>query len=390
MASVISTARANLEYARSLPYPPGWSNDYGRWREITDEMYADIPSLTTPIEVLRYAQAGKYFDHRVKSVDSLWSTLWCNLIETEFPWFIEDVLTMSDDPDSRPETIGTIGKFDLLVSNIYFWHLRSILNICTYVGKPYVVLEIGGGYGAFARLFCMGSLSPAKYFIVDIPESLFFAECCLTKSFPGEVGYWRGEDPGTKFVLVPIQNLDTFCVGADVVINIGSMQEMSEHWVGAFMGWLDLLPTRHFYSLNYACQPLAKMGESRNYWAPRPGQLWVSKILNFDPVLTRTMTANRGWLEALYERGAQPPRTMESWAVNRGFSLTRQTYLEGLDLLRVNWSKENAEAFLMTLNNTPYLSLKESYFVAKSFEKEGEIFSELCKTLEGLTGGYER
>src|SRR5262249_60577060 len=123
-------------------------------------------------------------------------------------------------------------------------------------------------------------------------------------------------------------------ISADLVINMGSMQEMTERWVGTYMTWLDKIDVKYFYSLNYAGQPLFTMGESRNLWSPRLSAKWMTRLLNPDPPLVHAMCIERPFMEAIYEK-APATGSIYDWAPLRdaGF-VTHATYLQGLDLVR--------------------------------------------------------
>jgi hypothetical protein len=207
------------------------------------------------------------------------------------------------------------------------------------------ILEIGGGYGNAARLWMSGKGDIDKYVIVDLPGSLFFSEVCLRAEFGDDVGYWEGRDPGTKVVLLPIGRLAEYRDQCDLVINIGSMQEMSDRWVDFYMQWLDKCGARYFYSLNYMGQPLEYLFESRTLWAPRPSGMWTSRVINPDPVIVKIMCSGRCFAEILYEK-APAGKGFKDWAVLSGDMMDRKSYLEGLELLRRNFLYEDGLTFL--------------------------------------------
>ena len=77
-------------------------------------------------------------------------------------------------------------------------------------------------------------------------------------------------------ILCPIRFVDAISsLGLDLVINTGSMQEMTEEWVDFWMEWLKKQTCRYFYSLNYFAQPLKFMAEGANTWSPRLTADWI-------------------------------------------------------------------------------------------------------------------
>ena len=93
-------------------------------------------------------------------------------------------------------------------------------------------------------------------------------------------------------------------LGADLIVNTGSLQEMPEDWVSYYMEWLDRQNARYFYSLNYFAQPVGFLAESVNLWSPRPSSKWIARTLRWNPAFIR-MQADRNYLEALFERTAK-------------------------------------------------------------------------------------
>jgi len=91
----------------------------------------------------------------------------------------------------------------------------------------------------------------------------------------------------------------------DLVINTGSLQEMSEEWVDFYRTWLDQQRCRWFYSLNYFAQPINALWESGNILSPRLSSAWTARLLRWNPAFIR-MQADRDYLEALYEKVGTP------------------------------------------------------------------------------------
>lgn len=321
----------------------------GRWKSWAEKMRGEIPQLSTAQEVLHYAQCVMPFTHIAPTAEEVLNRSYA-LLRTEFPWLEHTLKMTSENVLSSPDRLAYVKDNDAndsqYVSNMFFWHMRSVFVAQTWCDSTERVLEIGGGYGAFARLWLLSNVKPCeRYVIVDIPESLFFAEVCMRQEFGNDVGYFLDSDPGTRILLVPTTRLVQFKDNIDLVISIGSLQEMSPQWVMAYMKWLDDSSAQSFYSLNYAGCPLNFIAESRNFWAPCPTTNWSTVLLNDEPPLVKMYCIERHFLEALYAR-KPPQQKFSDWSVKKGYKLTRKTYIEGLELLRQDWSDENANAFI--------------------------------------------
>jgi hypothetical protein len=250
-------------------------------------------------------------------------------------------------------------------------------------------LEIGGGYGEIARLWLTNSIAPAEsYVIVDIPECLFFAEVALRAEFGGEVGYFDGQDPGTRILLVPIPFLGDLTRPADLVVNTGSMQEMTDEWIDFYNQWLSNYDTRYFYSLNYIAQPISGMGESRNLWSQRLGGEWSTRHLRLDIPLLDLEGPTRDFLEAVYEK-SPAIRSLKEWSIYRGHHLSKTTYVEGLDLLRQDFTIENAKTFVNAIIEKMPYHPKELLYIVEWLIRQGESeFELLCGELRQELGGF--
>lgn len=203
-------------------------------------------------------------------------------LRNEFPH--SNFLETSDEPLSLPNSVKKInGNY---FSNMHLWHGWSWLAIQNKTRNVRRFLEVGGGYGALARLWLKYS-KVDRYVIVDVPETLFFAEVYLRHLFGDDVGYFVDSDPGTKVLLIPADRHEAYTKPSDIVINIGSLQEMPQEWVDHYMKWLDVYDTNYFYSLNYGEQPLSDK--------------WVPVFIQRDPPVIR-QTCNDSFLAALYEK----------------------------------------------------------------------------------------
>src|SRR5713226_775090 len=299
--SLVVEAGRHLEKALShiSPSQPSYGS---RWQPQIDAIRRDIPALRDSISCLHYAQKEITFDGRPPfPSDMMQIQLREWAVENEFPNLIPTLRQMYDNPLSYPESLGQFNG--RTISRIFYCHARIVLAGITYANRPKRILEIGGGYGEIARLWLTNSTAPAEsYVIVDIPECLFFAEVALRAEFGDQVAYFEGHDPGTRILLVPIPYLGDLTRSADLVINTGSMQEMTDEWIDFYVGWLTKYDTRYFYSLNYIAQPIAVMGESRNLWSQRLGAEWSTRHLRLNIPLLDLEGPTRDFLEVLYEK----------------------------------------------------------------------------------------
>jgi hypothetical protein len=123
-----------------------------RWLVYLEKMHNDINKLKTISDIIYYSQSKTGFDHRGVAINELpYFQLYEETLKSEFPHYLDLISKMGDSPYSRPETLSREGG--RIVSNIFFFHLRYILQCLTYVKKPRIVCEIGGGYGGPARLW---------------------------------------------------------------------------------------------------------------------------------------------------------------------------------------------------------------------------------------------
>jgi hypothetical protein len=383
----VEVARRHLEKALSYTSPSQPS--YGsRWQPQIDAIRRDIPALGDSMACLHYAQKEITFDGRPdfpSDIMQIQFREWA--VENEFPDLIPVLKLMSDNPLSYPESLGEFnGK---TISRIFYCHARIVLAGITYANRPKRILEIGGGYGEIARLWLTNSIAPAEsYVIVDIPECLFFAEVALKAEFGDQVAYFEGHDPGSRILLVPIPYLGDLIRPADLVLNTGSMQEMTDEWIDFYIEWLSKYDTRYFYSLNYIAQPIAVMGESRNLWSQRPGADWSTRHRRLNIPLLDLEGPTRDFLEVLYEK-TPATRSLKEWSIYRGHMLTKPTYVEGLDLLRQNFTIETAKTFVRTVMERMPYHPKELLYIVEWLTRQGEgEFESLRRTLREELGGF--
>ena len=385
--SIVMEAREHLKRAleRTSPSQPSYGS---RWQPQVDAIRRDIPTLYDSVSCLHYAQNNITFDGRPPFPSDLMQIQFREwAVENEFPDLVPVLRQMYDNPLSVMESLGEFNG--RTVSRIIYCHARIVLAGITYARKPKRILEIGGGYGEIARLWLANSIAPAEsYVIVDIPECLFFAEIALKAEFRDQVGYFEGYDPGTRILLVPIPYLGDLSRSVDLVINTGSMQEMTDEWVDFYIQWLSNYDTRYFYSLNYIAQPISVMGESRNLWSQRLGREWSTRHLPLNIPLLDLEGPTRDFLEVLYEK-SPATRSLKEWSIHRGHVLSKTTYVEGLDLLRQDFTVDNAKSFVaIVIEQLPYHP-KELLYIVEWLIEQGESKFELLRSkLREELGGF--
>lgn len=144
----------------------------------------------------------------------------------------------------NPDALIHLEHISLLAESGKLWELRNrTLELTAARKRPWArprVLEIGAGYGGLAH-HLMTLVPQARYFLVDVPESLLFAAVYLSTLWPASDNVLVTPDnladlakdtPG--FTFVPNFLFDDCCAGGaafDLVINTHSMSDMSEKQV---------------------------------------------------------------------------------------------------------------------------------------------------------------
>ena len=241
-AEILAGARENLRSTAvaKLPIDAG-----ERWQFFRDRIRGDVEGFQTVREAIAYAQSAIDFDHRDAAENfEPWAAHSQFLLRHEYPQFEREIYTATDSEWSRPSTQLRIGGRP--ISNITHWHLRYALTSLSYRSDIRSVFEIGGGYGAPARMWKL-TAGVDRYAVADFPESLFFAEVFLRANFPdANLLYVRDPADATRageadFVLCPIEHVESLKgVRFDLAVNTGSLPEMTEEWVR----FLDGLPGR--------------------------------------------------------------------------------------------------------------------------------------------------
>jgi putative sugar O-methyltransferase len=293
---IVRRARENLSRALhgandTLP-DPGW-----RWGAYCLHARRQANRLRTPVEVIHTIQApvsnvgfeARMVGHQLEAHAQLMER---NCREL-FPQFADAIPSFTETPLAFPETVTILD--DRLVSSPLYNHVIHALRCLGHV-RPQHVMEIGGGYGAPARLWMINNLHrPHVYIDVDFPESLFYAEVYLQETLPDhEIVYLhRGQAmpqvEGTRpsIILCPISSLEAILdFPIDLIVNTGSLQEMTDEYVAFYMDAIERSECNSFYSSNYFAQPIQTLMESMNMAAPVMGPNWHCefKAYHDDPI----------------------------------------------------------------------------------------------------------
>jgi putative sugar O-methyltransferase len=374
--ALVIDAKARL--AEALTFSSNGLPEHGkRWDAYARRSRSAIGKLRTPEDVLMFAQTQIGFEHRGNiHHEGKFTALYERELAASYPHFVDRLTDFADIEDSAPET--TYLHNGRLISNVLFYLARVVMSCLSHLPTPpKIVLEVGGGYGAPARLW-MKNLTPHPrcYLILDMPESLFFADVFLRKEFGNEsVFYVNSVEPlcvdnldKFKFILCPLSFFASILnLPVDLVINTGSLQEMSEEWVDFYKGWLDRQHCHWFYSLNYFAQPVNALWESGNLLSPRLSPLWTARLLRWNPAFVRMQT-DRNYLEALYEKTEKAWDPAEAKIILR-YLVSRdpsgEVLVELMDLIRSCPDNElmlKVLAFAMRMADAP----KEALWLAET------------------------
>lgn len=316
---LLTYARECLDRVNSLPYPAelavgSW------WKEIQKTNLDVIRKFKTCEEATTHAQNGNNsgFDHRViDNKDFITQIVNFKLkkLDLDFPQFsFRENPQLMDSTHSIPNSLIEIdGKLfgSMFLSHLSFY-LRSVQ--CFGTSKTIkTILEIGSGYGALARIFKLLQDSSTQV-LVDLPESLFYAQIFLTLNFPNArikylTGQWDKADLSDHdFILVPVQLCETLKnLYFDIVINTGSLQEMPNKAVKYWMNFIqNTIQTDLFYSWNYFLNNKKLFPETSreeaNQICPILDPYWELKYFRINPEISTIDCDSRNWLEVCVRR----------------------------------------------------------------------------------------
>jgi hypothetical protein len=246
------------------------------------------------VEAVRFAQVNLGFEMRAQpplASEMVRGAL--DALRSGYPAFSDALRACGE---SRLSDLSDPGPVVAIDATRYTTSQLAVVGHMFYVasrlgGLPASVLEIGGGYGAPARAWLTCGLGRLhRYVILDLPESLFFSEVFLAAHFGFEAVLnladpeAAGKVGRASVVLCPVQRMSLLNkLQFDVVLNTGSMQEMTDDWIDVYTDLLSEIDVGHFYSANYFLQPIDRMNESMNVWAPRLGPDWTAEDFQFCP-----------------------------------------------------------------------------------------------------------
>ncbi len=271
--------RGPADASPRLDLGPRWET-YARWCRFM------IPRFRTAVDAIHFAQdpvghGGFEARHVGEDLAAYAAEVETHLMQ-RFPHRVEHFAGFSEWSLSLPGT--TLERNGRLVSGPMFANMTFLLECLERLPPPQTVCEIGGGYGSPARLWLTNTIHrPGLYVIVDLPESLFFAEIFLRLILGPDAVYYissakpldRAEVAAHQVLLCPVARMAALStIHLDLVYNTLSMQEMSEECINHYMRWLDEQDCRFFYSFNYGGTPIEKASESMNVCAPRLSSRW--------------------------------------------------------------------------------------------------------------------
>lgn len=171
------------------------------------------------------------------------------------------------------------------------WVAR-LQGLLAFPEQPFSILEIGGGFGALARVFKL-TYPQSQQVLVDIPESLFFQHVFLKTSFP-DARHQYINSPGeaitdADFVYVPnchagaLRGRSFF-----LAVNTNSFGEMPEK---ASSAWLDLIQaetrTANVFLLNRFLnrinRDLMATRQGHSTWSFKLDEGWAIRDWEVDP-----------------------------------------------------------------------------------------------------------
>jgi putative sugar O-methyltransferase len=340
MRELLVRAKANLNRAIRDSTATGAGPIAGeRWEAYARAVRTRFESLLTPLQAIHFAQdphghGGFELRESSEKLADMIEAYEENLA-AEFPKFAQHIVSFEESGFSDPRFLALSN--DRLVSRPMYAHARLILR-CLSHGYAENIVEIGGGYGAPARLWMTNAVHRPKLYVdVDLPESLFFAENYLGMHFGAEslVYLHRAEDleelsrPGLMFVLCPVGSLELLHdLKFDLAWNSHSMSEMSEDYVDYYMRWLDRNRPDRFFSCNRLGCDLTNMRESVNFMSPLPSEQW-------EIVHSQVRGTGSPWIADMMMR-IMPSRTDREPEIRELLrcKLTPQSYLRLVDATR--------------------------------------------------------
>lgn len=136
-------------------------------------------------------------------------------------------------------------------------HLKWYEKINKYIQNNFFILEIGGGFGSFARIILNNK--NVKYFLIDLPEANLMTNFYLESHFP-EKKIFNYSDFKEKKLEEVLNNYDIFIlppktlenknIKFDFIINARSFQEMNKKVIKEYFELIHTKIKRDGYFLN--------------------------------------------------------------------------------------------------------------------------------------------
>ena len=382
-SEILDIARVNLRRAgeesgtKALPRPGG------RWENYCSHTRVLIGRFRAPEEVIHYVQlANTGFETRLTGAVLEENARSLELVcETLFPEFSKHIPSFAETPLSTAETLTTLRGRS--VSMPLLWHMRVIMSVVRHC-RPMTTLEIGGGYGAPGRVWMTNGLHrPETYIDVDFPESLFYAEVYLRAALPKlDIVYVHENEAltagaGPRLVLCPIHNIDAVLSAPDLIVNTGSMQEMSDDYVAFYTEKIERSNARLFYSFNNFAQPISDRLEMMNFAAPTMGPDWSTEFKAFHP-------GQRSRAEMLLVRSGATPQSIRAAeaAVTGPDPSGGAAFLDLFDAVRrAQRSDLLLEAAAKAIVGMPYIP-KEALWLCRSAKPKSATGRAILQMLE--------
>lgn len=322
-AEILELARSHYLAASELQ-AEGLPANSNRWTSIQARMRAAIMAFKTIDEVIHAGQVSFQFDHREPIEGNAHRFAnYVNSLRYEYPHLAGAIDRFEDSPRSVASTLATVRGSGKRVSNVTYFHAFYVLSCLTHRPDIDSVLEVGGGYGGAARVWLTNPVRPiSRYGIVDLPESLFFAECFLRATLDThEVVYCLpgvevDEAATNRVYLFPLpEHARTNAVAWSAITNTGSMGELSIDWVLWWKQWLGRQRYGLFYSHNYFGLPVERMYEARNHFSPQvPPNVRLRRARINHPMMIAQST-NRNAAELFFEPLREGERAGDAYRV---------------------------------------------------------------------------
>ena len=280
------------------------------WSPFFDRMGKLIPIFKNTKEAIDYCQTKIMFDHRsiIQPTVVRMFIHYERILKKEFRGNLRDFSSLFESDYSCNKSLF---KFEgKIVSGIFYWHAYLYLSIISKFQrhyKPSTICEIGGGYGALARLFILNkkNFDFKRYVLIDHESSLFFAETFLRQNFSSVKFSYLCEkvDQNAEVIFCPFSKLHHLKdLKIDIIINTGSFQEMPPDWISFYLNWVDDVDASYLYSCNYFGQSIDNLGESQNFFCPEMSANWSLTYSRQNPTILWMQTQNRDFGEFFFER----------------------------------------------------------------------------------------